>query len=101
MEFELELKAAARGRTDCAVIGVYEGAELDAGGAAFDRRLGGCLGRVLRQGDLAGKIGETLLLPDLGRGPAARALLVGLGSRKDWGQRNYRRALLAGAQALV
>ena len=101
MQFERELKAAARGRTDCAVVGVYEGAELDASGAALDRRLGGRLGRVLRQGDFAGKIGETLLLPDLGGGPAARALLVGLGRRKDWGQRNYRRALLAGAQALV
>jgi leucyl aminopeptidase len=101
MEFELELKAAARGRTDCAVVGVYEGAELDATAAALDRSLGRRLGRVLRQGDIAGKIGETLLLPDLGAGPAARVLLVGLGSGKDWGQRNYRRALQAAAQALL
>lgn len=100
MEFYAEARAAARARTDCAVVGVHEGGELGAAATELDRALGGRLQRVLRGGDFAGRLGETLLLPDLS-GPTARVLLVGLGARKSWGRRPYRRAALAAAQALV
>jgi leucyl aminopeptidase len=101
MEFQAETRAARRARTDCAVVGVHEGGELAPSAAALDRALGGRLARVVSQGDFAGRVGETLLLPDLGRGPAARVLLAGLGSRKSWNRRAYRRALAAAAQALL
>jgi leucyl aminopeptidase len=100
MEYYAESRAAARARTDCAVVGVHEGGELGAAAGELDRALGGRLQRVLRSGDFAGRLGDTLLLPDLGA-PAARVLLVGLGGRKGWGRRPYRRAALAAAQALV
>ncbi len=101
MEFEAETRGRRRARTDCAVVGVHDGGGLAPAGAELDRALGGRIGRVLAQGDFAGRLGETLLLPDLGRGPAARVLLVGLGSTKGWGRRAYRRVLSAAAQALL
>jgi len=101
MEFEVETRGRRRARTDCAVVGVHEGGELSRAAAALDRALGRRLTRVLRQGDFAGRIGETLLLPDLPAGPAARVLLVGLGGAKGWGRRSYRRALAAAAAALA
>jgi leucyl aminopeptidase len=101
MEFQAETRGKRRARSECAVIGVHEGGELPAVATDLDRALGGRLARILRQGDFAGRVGETLLVPDLGAGPAARVLMVGLGSQKSWSRRAYRRALGAAAQALL
>jgi len=101
MEFQVQTGGARRARTECAVIGVHERAELAGEALALDRALDGRLGRILRGGDFAGRLGETLLLPDLGAGPVERVLLVGLGSGKSWSRRHYRRALLVAAQALL
>ena len=101
MEFQAQAPGARRSRTDCAIVGVHEGGGLARAAGELDRALGGRLSRILGQGDFAGRLGETLLLPDLGRGAAARVLLVGLGPVKTWGRRAYRRALNAAAQAVV
>jgi leucyl aminopeptidase len=100
MEYFVEARATTRVRTDCAVVGVHDDRELSAAAAELDRALGGRLARLLRAGDFAGRLAETMLLPEVG-GPAARVLLVGLGSRKSWGRRHYKRAVVAAAQALT
>jgi leucyl aminopeptidase len=100
MEYFVEARAVARVRTDCAVVGVHDDRELSATGAELDRALGGRLGRLLKAGDFPGRLAETLLLPDVGGG-VARVLLVGLGARKHWGRRNYKRAVTAAAQAVA
>jgi leucyl aminopeptidase len=101
MEFLAEARRARRARTDCAVVGVHERGELGPQARQLNRALGGRLARIVKGGDFAGRAGETLLVPDLGAGPAARLLLVGLGARKSWNRRAYRRAALAAAQALL
>ena len=101
MQFQAEARGPRRARTDCAVVGVHEGGELSIEAADLDRALSRRLSRVLRQGDFAGRLGDTLLLPDLGAGPAARVVLAGLGHRKGWGRRSYRKALVAAAQAVL
>jgi len=100
MEFYAESRALARMRTDCAVVGVHEGGELGPAAANLDATLGGRVARIVRGGDFACRLGETLLLPDLGRS-IGRVLLVGLGARKGWNRRSYRRALNAAAGALL
>jgi leucyl aminopeptidase len=100
MDFTAEVSGARRARTECAVVGIFEREELGAEAGKLDRALGGRLRRILRNGDFSGRAGETLLVPDLGPGPAERMLLVGLGAKKSWGRRSYRRALLAAAQGL-
>ena len=101
MDFTVEAGGARRARTDCAIVGVHERGELGAEGLALDRALGGRLARILKAGDFSGRSGETLLVPDLGPGPAARVLLVGLGPRKAWSRRSYRRAALTAAQGVL
>ena len=101
MEFLAETSGARRARTDCAIIGVYEGGELAGESAALDRALGGRVTRLLRHGDFAGRAGETMLLADLGPGPAARVLLTGLGILKTWNRRAFRRSISAAAQAVL
>jgi leucyl aminopeptidase len=73
---------------------------MTAAARELDRAAGGAIGRVLRRGDFAGKAGE--LLPIMhARGPAERLLLVGLGAKKGYGRKAYRRAVAAATQWLA
>ncbi len=101
MKCVAKTQAQLSARTDCAVIGVYDKAELTKDGKALDKTLKGRLSRIVASGDFAGSIGDTLLIPDVGTGPVARVLLVGLGTRASWNLRAYRRAALAAMQALL
>jgi leucyl aminopeptidase len=101
MEFKAESGAARRTRTDCVVIGVHDDGVAAGSGAAIDALLSARIARITAAGDFTGRLGETLMLPDLGKGPAARALLVGLGGAKTWSRRNYRKALTSAANAAL
>ncbi len=101
MQFYATGAAAARHRTACAIVGIHERSEMTVAARDLDRRLGGQIGRVLKRGDFGGKVGEVMPLSGTGRGPAERVLLVGLGPRKGWGRKPYRRALTAATQWLA
>jgi len=92
--------SAARQRTDCAIVGVFEKGTLSAAANDLDTRLGGSLTRLISNGDVRGRLGETLLLGDLKNAPCQRVVLVGLGGRDAFGRKQYRKALTA-ATALV
>ena len=92
--------SAARQRTDCAVVGIYEKGALTTAAEELDQKLGGQIERLVRQGDVRGKLGETLLLPDV-KGPATRVLLVGLGTRDGFKRKQYRKALGSAIGAVI
>ena len=92
--------SAARQRTDCAIVGVYEKGSLSSAAGDLDTRLGGTLTRLIKNGDLRGKLGETLLLSDV-KAPCQRILLVGLGTRDGFARKQYRKALGAATSALI
>jgi leucyl aminopeptidase len=101
MEFFAVNPTAARERTDCAIIGVYEKAELSAAAADLDKQSGGRITSVTRNGDFRGKAGETLLLTDLKGTRAARIVLVGLGSKAKFGRKQYRKAIGSAVAAVM
>ncbi|HKE44453.1 MAG TPA: leucyl aminopeptidase [Steroidobacteraceae bacterium] len=101
MQFNAVTGSAAPKRSDCAVLGVYEAHELAAATRTFDGRHGRRIAALLRRGDFAGRLGDTLLVSDSAHGPNARVLLVGLGPRKSYNRKAYRRALLASLHALT
>ena len=101
MQFFVSTSSAARQRTECAIVGVFEKGTLSAAASALDERLGGRVARLAKSGDIRGKLGETLLLADLQGGPAQRVLVVGLGSQKNYGRKQYRRALQAAATTIA
>src|SRR5882672_9834104 len=101
MQFNAVTGSAAPKRSECMVLGVYEAHELTAGARAFDRQHGRRISALLRRGDFAGRLGDTLLLSSLGDGANARVLLVGLGPRKSYNRKAYRRVLQAALSALT
>jgi len=101
MEFKAIVDAKVRDSAGCAVVGVYEKGDLGVAARSLDPQIGGMISRLHAGGDFAAKLGDTLLLPQPAGAAAARVLLVGLGSRAGFGRKQYRKALLASAQALA
>jgi len=101
MQFQVIKAGAARRKTACAVVGVFEGAALAEAGRKVDRASGGAISRVLKRGDFSGKVAETFAIVGLRRGPAERILLVGLGPKAGFGRKPYRRAVYAATQWLA
>ena len=100
MEFKAIVDFKARDSADCAVVGVYEQGDPGVAARHLDMQLGNLIGNLHKSGDFAGKLGDSLLLPLPAGAAAARVLLIGLGSRSGFGRKQYRKALLAAAQAL-
>jgi len=101
MQFQVIKAGAARQKTACAIVGVFEGAALGESGRRVDRASGGAVSRVLKRGDFAGRGAETFPLVGIRRGPAERILLVGLGPKAGFGRKAYRRAVYAATQWLA
>jgi len=100
MRFETWSKGIATLDVDCLVIGVFEEAELSEEAAAVDSACGGRLKTLLDRGDFTGKPAETLLLTDLPGIAATRVLLTGLGAKKTFSRKAWRKAWAAAAAAL-
>ena len=73
----------------------------DEGGAelsALDAATGGVFARLRSRGDLTGKLGECVLLPDLPNVAADRAALIGLGSPGDLSLADWAKAVRIGVR---
>jgi leucyl aminopeptidase len=90
MEFKAIVDAKARLACGCAVVGVHENGDLGAAARLIDAQIGGIIGRLIANGDFAGKLGDTLLLPHPAGAAAERVLLTGLGPRASFGRKQYR-----------
>jgi len=100
MRFETWSKAIGTLDVDCLVLGVFENGELSEEARTVDSACGGRLKKLLGRGDYSGKPAETLLLMDLAGIRATRVLLTGLGARKSFGRKAWRRAWTAAAAAV-
>ena len=101
MQFYATGASAARQRSACHIVGIHERAEMTGPARDLDRRAGGAIGRVLRRGDFSGKAGDVLPITGAAGGPVERVLLVGLGPRKGYNRKAYRRAIVAATQWLA
>ncbi len=77
---------------DAIVVNLFEGVESPAGATgAVDRALDGAISRLIADGDLSGKNGEVVVLHTLGKIPAKRVLVAGLGKADDFDTLKARR----------
>ncbi|MCW5621838.1 MAG: leucyl aminopeptidase [Burkholderiales bacterium] len=101
VEFSTIADAPEKSRSDCIVVGVFEGNELSEPARLVDRASKGFLSGVLKHGDLEGRVGSSLLLHNVPGVAATRVLLVGLGKRAEFGSRAYRDAMRSAVRALT
>ncbi|QRY79208.1 leucyl aminopeptidase [Pseudomonas sp. PDNC002] len=95
MEFLVKSVRPETLKTATLVIAVGEGRKLGATAKAVDEATGGAVSALLKRGDLAGKVGQTLLLQDLPNLKAERVLLVGAGKERELSDRAYRKLVSA------
>lgn len=77
---------------DAIVIGIYEGIKsLDSKLHSIDQELGGIIAEMISDGSFKGKEGETLLIHSLGRIPAKKIILLGLGKEEHFKEDTIRR----------
>ena len=100
MEFSIKALSPEKKKTACLVLGIWQDLALTRAAQAADKSSDGRLAAVLRQGDLSGRNGSTLLLHAVQGIAADRVLLVGLGEQKEFGEAAYRDAIGAAASAL-
>ena len=101
MHFKAQTVKLAQVISDCLVVGVYESAKLTDSAQTLDDQSGKQLSTIIKQGDITGKIGQTLLIHQLPGNQAKRVLLVGCGKKPELGERQYREILGHAAKALL
>ncbi|MGB0722673.1 MAG: leucyl aminopeptidase [Gammaproteobacteria bacterium] len=85
--------------TRCLILPVCENAEFAPQTAAIDEAMGGRLKRLAERGDIEGKAGQTLLIPEAEGIEAERVLLMGLGKEGETTEKAFRSAVTAAAKA--
>jgi leucyl aminopeptidase len=101
VQFSIKAGSPENTRSDCLVVGVWEGRRLSDAAQRIDHAARGQLSTILKHGDLEGRLGSTLLLHGVAEIAATRVLLVGLGKPDDLGAKQYREAVRAAVRALV
>jgi leucyl aminopeptidase len=83
----MDIKAATGNilkiKADAIVVYHYEGVKHPEGeAAAADKALDGAITQLIKKGDIKGKLNEVTLIHSLGRLPAGRIIVVGLGKKR-------------------
>ncbi|WP_306854203.1 leucyl aminopeptidase [Cupriavidus necator] len=87
-------------KTDCLVVGLFEGQNLGGVAKALDLATKGLVARLVKQGDFEGKRGTHLMLHEVAGVGAARVLLVGLGKEAEFSDKAFADAVRAAVRAL-
>ncbi|MFC1983244.1 leucyl aminopeptidase, partial [Chloroflexota bacterium] len=75
-------------------VNYFEGTErLDGDIAAADKALGGAISQLISQGEIKGKLSEVTMVHSLGKLPAARVVVAGLGKQAELSLDKVRRAV--------
>lgn len=102
----MTIVSAARGditrwEGDAVVVNLFEGVTAPGGGTgAADAALGGAVSALIADKEITGKLGESAVIHTLGKAPAKRVLVVGLGKREKFDADAARSASAAAARRL-
>lgn len=100
MDYSIETAPLEKLQCDCLIVGVYQDLQLSPSAAVLDQATQGLIGKIIRRGDIGGKLAETLLLNAVPDSHIERVLLVGLGENKPLTGKDYIKVLVAAASNL-
>ncbi len=84
MEIKAIASDIARVEAGAIIVNLFEGTEhLDGDIANIDNALDGAISRLISQGEIKGKRNEVTIIHSLGKLPAARVVVVGLGKKPE------------------
>jgi leucyl aminopeptidase len=80
---------AAKARTQCTIVGVYENGQLSPSAKVLDKESKGYLRKIIKRGDIKGKANQTQVLHDVPNVNATRVMVVGLGNAEAMDAARY------------
>ena len=73
------------------IVNYFEGMErLDGDITIIDKALDGAIAQLIAQGEIKGKLSEVTIIHSLGKLPAARVVIAGLGKQTELSQDKVR-----------
>lgn len=100
MRIKVESASIVEIKSDLLVVNLFEGVKKPGGAAAVvDKALEGQLSRMLVSKEFCGKSGEVSIVHTLGKLPADKVVLVGLGEQKEFDLDSARKAAAAAVNA--
>ncbi|MES1982355.1 MAG: leucyl aminopeptidase [Pseudomonadota bacterium] len=100
MEFSIKPGSPDKQRSDCVVVGVFEGGILSDAALSLNAAANQYLSEILARGDMSGKAASTLLLYNVPNIASERVLLIGLGGEKEFTPKKFLDAARAALRAV-
>ena len=84
MEIKVAAGDIAQIKTDAIIVNLFEGMERpEDDTATVDKALDGAISQLISQGEIKGKLNQITVIHSLGKLPAARVVVVGLGKQPE------------------
>jgi len=94
VEIEVVIGDIAGIKADAIIVNYFEGTERLGGDiATIDKALGGVISQLISRGEIKGKLNEVNVIHTLGKLPAARVVVTGLGKKQGLSQDKIRGAV--------
>ena len=93
MDYSIKTGGITKQRTACLILGVFSRRQLSALAQEIDKAGKGALSKILKRGDMNGESGQQVMLYDVPGVLAERVLLIGLGKPRDFGLKEFRKAM--------
>jgi leucyl aminopeptidase len=100
MQFQIKIEDPMKYPCQALVLGCLEDDMTETLYKGVDKLLGGYLGSLYRQKEFSGKQNKTKIIHTLGRLPAERIVLVGLGKKRGLSAEKIRQAAGAAVQSM-
>jgi leucyl aminopeptidase len=94
MEVKAGVGEIAGIKTGAIIVTHYDGVKTPEGAtAAIDKKLGGVIANMIKQGDIKGKLNEITILHSMNKIPASRVVVLGLGKKNELNTNKIRGAI--------
>ena len=106
MEFSIKqaspekLVSTAKHRSDCILVGVFEGGKLSEAAQILDKISQHYISAIIARGDMTGKAATTLVLHNVPNVASDRVLLLGMGKRTELDSRQFVDCIRASMRSL-
>lgn len=101
MDIEARIGDISKTRADTILLGIFEdGKKLSGDLAGVDKLLDGEIARLIKQGEIKGKLSDVTIIHSLGKLPVGRVAVLGLGKSKELTQDKIRIAVADACRTL-
>lgn len=96
MAIKIQTRSILDYRGDVLIVNLFEGVKKPSGATGtVDKALNGAISRAIARGEATGKLGETIVIHTLGKLPADKVAVVGLGPAGSFHEMEIRKASAA------